>query len=98
MHEEIPDDSIYQGVSIFSKVLARSKSKDQEAHILQHQKELKERIHCYRALQIDVLEKLRKEREQKEAEATKNSLVEIFPEGDKGKCLMEDLPEVPVRE
>ena len=48
--EEIPNDSIYQGVSTFSEVLARDKSKDEEAHILQHQKELKERIQCYRAL------------------------------------------------
>jgi len=44
------------------------------------------------------LEKVRKDREQKEAEATKNSSVSIFPDGEKGKGLMEDLPEVPVRE
>ena len=29
VHEKIPDDSIYQGVSTFSEVLARSKSKDE---------------------------------------------------------------------
>ena len=98
MHEEIRDDSIYQGVSTFSEVLARAKSKDEEAHILQHQKELKERIQCYRALQIDVLEKVRKDREEKEDEATKNLSMATFPNGNKGKGLMEDLPEVPVRE
>ena len=47
MHEEILNDSIYQGVSTFSEVLARAKSKDEEARILQHQKELKDMIQCY---------------------------------------------------
>ena len=92
VHEEIPDDSIYQGASTFSEVLGRAKSKDEEAHILQHQKELKERIQCYRALYIDVLEKVRKDREEKEAEVMKNSSVAIFVDGDKGKGIMEDLP------
>ena len=96
VHEEIPDDSICQGVSTFFEVLGRAKSKDEEAHILQHQKELKERIQCYRALQIGLLEKVRKDREEKEAEAMKNSSVATFPDGDKGKGLMEDLPKVPV--
>ena len=44
------------------------------------------------------MEKVRKDREEKEVQATKNSSVAIFPDGDKGKGLMEDLPEVPVRE
>ena len=44
------------------------------------------------------MEKVRKDREEKEAEETKNSSVAIFLDGDKGKGLMEDLPEVPVRE
>ena len=55
-------------------------------------------IQCYRALQVGLLEKVRKDREEKEAEAMKNSSVETFLDGDKGKGLMEDLPEVPVRE
>ena len=53
-------------------------------------------IQCYRELQIGLLEKVRKDREEKEAEAMKNSSVEIFPDRDKGKGLMEDLPEVPI--
>ena len=97
VHEEIPDDSIYQGVSTFSEVLERAKSKDEKIHFLQHQKELKERIRCYRALQIGLLEKVRKDREEKEVEAMKNSSVATFLDGDKGKGLMEDLLEVPVR-
>ena len=44
VHEELPNDSIYQGVNTFSEVLARAKTKDDQAHILQYQKELKERI------------------------------------------------------
>ena len=42
------------------------------------------------------METVRKDREEKEAEAMKNSSVAIFLDGDKGKGLMEYLPEVPV--
>ena len=79
-------------------MLGRAKSKDEKAHILRHQKELKERIQCYKALQISLLEKVRKDIEEKEGEAMKNSSVATFSDEDKGKGLMEDLPEVPVRE
>ena len=96
LSEEILDNSIYQGVSTFFEVLGRAKSKDEEAHILQHQKELKDNIQCYRALQVGLLEKVRKDREEKEAEATKNSSVATFLDGDKEKGLMEYLAEVPV--
>ena len=44
------------------------------------------------------MEKVRKEREEKEAEETKNSSVETFMDGDKGKGLMEDLTKVPVKQ
>ena len=43
-HEEIHDDFIYQGVDTFSKVLARAKSKEEQSHILQYQKEIRERV------------------------------------------------------
>ena len=87
LHEELPDDSIYQGVNTFSEVLGRAKSTDEEAHILQHQKELKDRIRSYRPLQIGLLEKVRKDREEKEAQATKNPSVATHPDGDKEKVL-----------
>ena len=41
IHEELPDDSIYQGVDTFSEVLARSKSKEEHSFILQHHVEAK---------------------------------------------------------
>ena len=44
------------------------------------------------------MEKVRKDREEKESEATKNSSLAIFPNGEKGKGLMEYLPKVLVRE
>ena len=47
-------------------------------------------------MQIGLLGKVRKDREEKEAEATKNSSVATFSDRDKGKILMEDLPKVPV--
>ena len=43
-YEEIPNDSIYQRVNTFFEVLARAKSKYDQSHILQHQKEIKDRI------------------------------------------------------
>ena len=36
VHEEVLNDSIYQGVNTFSEVLARDKRKDEHSHILQH--------------------------------------------------------------
>ena len=65
VHEEIPDDSIYQGVNTFSEVLARAKGKDEKSHILQHQKELKDKIQSYTEMQMDLLERIRKYREGK---------------------------------
>ena len=53
-------------------------------------------IQGYRELQVGLLEKVRKDREEKEYEATKNSLVAIFSDGDKGKGLMEDLLELKI--
>ena len=44
VHKEIPDDSIFQGVNTFSEVLSKAKSKYDQSHILQHQKEIKDRI------------------------------------------------------
>ena len=92
MHEELPDDSIYQGINIFSKVLAKSKRKDEQSHILQHQKELKDRIHSYRAMQMYLLEKIKKDREEKESQETQVPSVATHSDGDKGKGIMEDLP------
>ena len=41
VHEEVPNDSIYQGMNTLSEVLVRAKSKDEQRQILQHQQELK---------------------------------------------------------
>ena len=92
VHEELLDDFIYQGVNTFSEVLAKAKSKDEKSHILQNQKELKERIQSYRAMQMDLLEKMRKDIEEKEAQVTKVPSVATHLNGDKGKGLMEYLP------
>ena len=42
------------------------------------------------------MEKVRKDREQKEPQATKNQSVPTHPDGDKGKGLMEDLPKLTI--
>ena len=44
-------------------------------------------------MQMDLLEKMRKYREEKEAQAIQVHWVEIHPDGDKGKGLMRDLLE-----
>ena len=66
-HEYVPDDSIYQGVNTFSKVLARAKSKDEQSQILQYQRELKTKVLVYRKMELDILEKVIKHREAQEA-------------------------------
>ena len=37
VHEEILDDSIYEGVNTFSQVLARAKRKEEQIHTLRYQ-------------------------------------------------------------
>ena len=44
-------------------------------------------------MQMDLLEKIRKDKEEKEAQTTQVPLVETHPDGDKGKGLMEHIPE-----
>ena len=67
VHEETPDDFIYQGVDTFSEVLARAKSKEEQSHILQYQKEIRDRVKHSRSLELDILERMTKDKEEKEA-------------------------------
>ena len=41
-------------------------------------------------MELDLLEKVRKDREEKEAQETKVPSVVTYPDGDKGKILIED--------
>ena len=91
-HEEVPDDSIYQGVDTFFEVLSRAKSKEEQSQILCYQKEIRDRVRAYRAMELDILEKMRKDKEEKEAQATKYSLITTSSAMDKVKFPMEDVP------
>ena len=71
VHEEIPDDSIYEGVNTFSEVLANDKNKEEQIHILQHQQELKARTLSYRAMELALLEKVKKDKEEIQAHQKK---------------------------
>ena len=53
-HEETLDDFMYHGVDTFSKFLARAKRKEEKIHILQYQKEIKDRIWQYRSMELDI--------------------------------------------
>ena len=53
-HEETPDDFIYQGVDPFSEVLARAKGKEEQGQILLYQKEIRDRVRHYRAMELDI--------------------------------------------
>ena len=53
-HEENPYDFIYQGVDNFSEVLARAKIKEEQSHILQYQKEIRDRVRHYRSMELDI--------------------------------------------
>ena len=63
IHEYIPNDSIYNTIDTFLEVLARAKSKEEQSLILYYQKELRDRIRSYRALELYMLEKVRKNNE-----------------------------------
>ena len=47
-------------------------------------------------MELDLLEKARKDRDKQEAQATKVLLVVTDTEGNKGKAPMQDLPEVTI--
>ena len=61
------DDFIYQGVDTFSEVLARAKRKEEKIHILQYQKEIRDMVKHYRSMELDILEMMVKDREEREA-------------------------------
>ena len=52
--------TIYRGVDTFPEVLESAKSKEEQSLILHYQKELRDRIRSYRALELDLMEKVRK--------------------------------------
>ena len=85
---------MYQGVNTFSEVLSRDKRKDEHIQILQHQEELKDKFFGYRAMELDILEKVRKYREEKESQEAKVPPVITYPYGNMGKRPMEDPPHV----
>ena len=63
VQEETPDDFIYQGVDTFYEVLARAKRKEEQSHILQYQKEIRDRVKHYRSMELNILERMEKDRE-----------------------------------
>ena len=69
VHEETPDDFIYQGVDTFSEVLARAKRKEDQSHILQYNKEIRDRVKHYISMELENLETIGKDREEREAQA-----------------------------
>ena len=80
----------------FFEVLARDKSKEEQIQISCYQKEIKDRVLAYREMDLDILEKMRKEKEEQEAQATKDSSVTTSSTLDKGKSPMEDVPQASV--
>ena len=95
-HEETPDDFIYQGVDTFYEVLARAKSKEEQSHILQYQKEIRDRVRHYRSMELYIQEKVIKDREEREAKAatkeamaSTNASTETSSDTGKGKAPME---------
>ena len=102
-HEEAPDDFIYQGVDTFSEVLERAKSKEEQSLILLYQKEIRDRVWNYRAMELDIQEKVMKDKEEKETQATtkedlaaKNAPIETSSASAKGKGPMEEIPQASV--
>ena len=89
-HEEEPDESIYQGFNTFFEFLARSKSKEEQNQILCYQKEIRDMVRAYRAMEWDIQEKMRKDKEE-EAQEAKYSSVTTSSDMDKGKRPVEDI-------
>ena len=51
IHEVVLDDFIYQGIDTFSEVLARAKGKEEHIQILLYQKEFRDMVRHYRAME-----------------------------------------------
>ena len=71
--------------------MAKDKRKEEQSHILQYQKEIRDKLQNYRAMELDIQEKVMKEREEKEALAAKNIPMETSSVTDKGKSPMEEI-------
>ena len=84
-HEEVSDDFIYQGVDTFSEVLAKAKSKENKSQTLLYQKEIRDMVRHYRDMELDIQEKMVKDREAKEAQASKDISIATSSTIDKGK-------------
>ena len=79
----------------FSEVLTRVKSKGEKIHILQYQKEIRDRVKHFRSMELDILERMTKDKEEKEARAatkealsSKTASIETILGLDKGKSPM----------
>ena len=88
--------SSIRGLTLFSEVLAKGKSKEEQSHILQYQKEIRDKVQHYRAMELDIQEKVMKDREEKEALAAKNVPMATNLAIDKGKGPMEEIPQASV--
>ena len=77
---------------VFSEVLSRAKRKEELSQILCYHKEIRDRVRAYKTMEWDIQEKMRKEKVEKEAQATKCSSVTTISIMDKGKGPMKDVP------
>ena len=91
-HEEVSDESIYKGIDTFSKVLGRDKSKEEHSQNLLYQKEIRDRVRHYRAMELDIQENMLKDREAKESQGGKGTSIATSSSIDKGKSPMEEIP------
>ena len=81
-----------RGLILFSEVLEKAKSKEEQSHILQYQKEIRDRVRHYRAMELNIQEKVMKDKEEKEALAAKNTPLETSSASYKRKGPMEEIP------
>ena len=68
------------------------KSKEEQSQILLYQKEIRDRVRHYRAMELDIQEKMVKYRDAKQAQAAKNTSIATSSATEKGKGPMEEIP------
>ena len=81
--------------------MVRAKRKEEQSHILQYQKEIRDRVKHYRSMELDILERMAKDREEREARAatkevlaSKTASVGTSSDLDKGKATMRENPHI----
>ena len=91
VHENEPDDSMFQGATNFQEEMGKITNPDTKSHLYQYQKDLKIRTLRERGDKLKIKQDLQKEKTEEEVRehATRSAVVLASQPKDKGKGVLE---------